>query len=358
MALLTLVEAAIESGFGVELIERLLRDCPKSGEDRTLRAVDSEGVPHVDADELRDYLRYLREPWPLTEKGSRPHVPAYVANDVRAESHHGCAICGAMDNGELAHIDPSAKTYNNSPDNLLLLCPNHHTKYDLGYKPASNVTKEVVRAAKEMKRASRRRMLRYEGNVTAMLHALVRMIDQIEKKATIATEPLLQEAYKTQIQSLIKAIPQLALDAQKAAAEDRDFTEMEAAIIKIAPDLWKRSQVAGREQTEGGVRGTGRDLVRVAAPIFELDEVKCPRCHGRGQTGVVGDLCAYCGGSCYVSSAEAEEYDPDDIDEVKCPRCHGRGQTGVVGDLCAYCGGSCFVSREIADTYETEDETD
>ena len=42
-----------------------------------------------------------------------------------------------MDSGEVAHIDAVADTLNNSPDNLIYLCPNHHTKYDLGYKPSS-----------------------------------------------------------------------------------------------------------------------------------------------------------------------------------------------------------------------------
>ena len=67
---------------------------------------------------------------------------------------------------------------------------------------------------------------------------------------------------------------------------------------------------------------------------------------------MVGDYCAYCDGSCLVSSEKAEAYDPDEIDQVDCPRCRGKGTTGMVGDACALCQGSCVVSRDIASAYE------
>ena len=77
----------------------------------------------------------------------------------------------------------------------------------------------------------------------------------------------------------------------------------------------------------------------------------CPHCGGSGQTGRVGDICVYCGGSCVVSHEKSEEYDRDQIDEVDCPHCGGSGQTGRVGDICALCKGSCVVSHEIAIAY-------
>jgi HNH endonuclease len=45
-------------------------------------------------------------------------------------------------------VDISEDAADNSPDNLILLCPNHHTEYDLGFKPRSNVSLEALRAAK------------------------------------------------------------------------------------------------------------------------------------------------------------------------------------------------------------------
>lgn len=78
MAWLSLAEAAIGSGFSVELIERLMRSCPKSGESRMLQFGVIDGAPHIDDRELQAYCRYLREPWPLPPSGSRPHVPDYI----------------------------------------------------------------------------------------------------------------------------------------------------------------------------------------------------------------------------------------------------------------------------------------
>jgi hypothetical protein len=353
MAWLTLIETATATGFSVELVEKLMKYSPKSGEQRVLPFTEIDGAPHIDDKELQAYCEYLREPWSLPKKGTRPLIPSYIREDVSAESHFGCAICGAMDHGEVSHIDASAETYNNSPDNLLLLCPNHHTKYDLGFAPASNVNKEVIRAAKEMKRASRRRMLRAEGNVIAALRVVLRTIHLTTQKATAAADPLLREAYVTELQSLMDAVPALAQDAERAARQDRAFTGAEAAVIEIAPELFKQLQTGGAAPaTEAAVRGAAQGVVNLAAPVLALDEVDCPRCDGSGQTGLTGDLCAYCRGSCFVTHAQADAYDPEAIDEVDCPRCEGSGQTGLVGDTCGLCKGSCYVSSATAAAYE------
>jgi hypothetical protein len=62
-----------------------------------------------------------------------PDAIARDVRDVREECHQCCAICGDMNNGEVAHIDPVTDTLDNSPDNLLFLCPNHHTQYHYGH---------------------------------------------------------------------------------------------------------------------------------------------------------------------------------------------------------------------------------
>jgi DnaJ-class molecular chaperone len=65
----------------------------------------------------------------------------------------------------------------------------------------------------------------------------------------------------------------------------------------------------------------------------------------------VNDVCAYCKGSCVVSRARREAYDPDKIDEVECPRCAGRGTTGLRDDYCGLCNGSCVVPDAKAEAY-------
>jgi hypothetical protein len=154
MALLSRIDAALYLGLRVETLDYLVKNCPKSGENKTLKFVKTEQGPIFDEGELSSYLQYLNEPWPMPAKGSRPAIPRAFQDDVKAESHYACAICGHMDNGEVAHIEAVSQTLNNAPSNLIYLCPNHHTKYDLGFKVASNVTMEEIRAVKLLKRTS------------------------------------------------------------------------------------------------------------------------------------------------------------------------------------------------------------
>jgi hypothetical protein len=151
MTFLSKVDAALKLGYSIELIEYFIRKCPKKGDTRTLPATTSSAGTLIDEDELLSYQRYLNQPWPKGKDG-RPYIPTAVRNDIKQESHHACAICGLMDNGEVAHIHDVSETLNNSPDNLILLCPNHHSKYDYGFKPSSNVNIEEVEAAKRLKR--------------------------------------------------------------------------------------------------------------------------------------------------------------------------------------------------------------
>jgi DnaJ-class molecular chaperone len=63
-------------------------------------------------------------------------------------------------------------------------------------------------------------------------------------------------------------------------------------------------------------------------------------------------LCALCNGSCNVSRATADRYDPAELDEEPCPHCHGKGTTGLVGDICKVCSGATVVKRAVAQAYE------
>jgi hypothetical protein len=184
-----------------------------------------------------------------------------------------------MDNGEVAHIEAASTSLNNSPDNLVFVCPRHHTKYDRGFAPASNVTQDIVRAAKEMKRASRRRMLLHEGNTAAALRTTLRMVERIETKATDTEDDLLREAYTTEIRSLIHSLPDLLRAAERATASDRNFSDAGSAVLGIAPNLAKAARAAALSaRTEADVRSAAQQLVRNSASILELDEVDCPHC--------------------------------------------------------------------------------
>jgi hypothetical protein len=138
--------------------------------------VKSDAGNTYDEAELESYRDYLNEPWPLPKAGKRPRIPKAIQDDVKEESHYCCAICGHMDNGEIAHIEAVAKTLNNAPGNLIYLCPNHHRKYDLGFTVNSNVTAEEIRAAKLLKQNARRRVMKYEALATKKLVSLMSVV--------------------------------------------------------------------------------------------------------------------------------------------------------------------------------------
>lgn len=129
--LLTKIESAMKLGISVELLDYFAKTCPKQKETRLLKKVKAEGQVLFDDQELLSYQNWLNEPWKYA-KGTRPPIPDAIKKDIRAEAHYGCAICGYSDNGEIAHIEAVADTLNNSPDNLIFLCPNHHTKIRSG----------------------------------------------------------------------------------------------------------------------------------------------------------------------------------------------------------------------------------
>lgn len=353
MAIITKIDAAIKLGVGMELLEHFCEKCPKPKQDRTLDTVSTSQGDMVDETELESFQRYLHSPWPKPPKGNRPHLPEAMKEDVRQESHYGCAICGHMDNGEVAHIEPVADTLNNGPDNLIYLCPNHHTKYDYGTKPSSNITTDEVRAAKTLKRRSRQRMLQYEGNVTRALKALLRMISDIRKELKQVPNATLMSIYETEAKSLLPLVNDLTANANQAAQKDREEDASCELIAKKSPLLSKAVAGIRKESTARDVRDALSHVADISdGVLIDLDEKDCPRCGGRGMTGLVGDLCAYCRGSCVVSRHEAEEYDPDAIDEVDCPHCHGNGTLGFDQHWCPYCQGSCLVSRDEDEDYE------
>ncbi len=61
---------------------------------------------------------------------NRPKIPAYVQRQVALEAGDRCAVCGNTSSLEFAHITPYSETLDHSPENLLYMCANCHTKAD------------------------------------------------------------------------------------------------------------------------------------------------------------------------------------------------------------------------------------
>ncbi|TPG70260.1 hypothetical protein EEL31_18355 [Brevibacillus laterosporus] len=356
MGLIHKIDAAIKLGISMELLESFIRRCPKPNQSvklGTRKMADGEEL--IDEDELQKFRSYLNEPWPLPPSGGRPNIPAAIINDIKEESSYACAICGDLNNGEVAHIEAVASTYNNSPENLIFLCPNHHTAYDKGFKIGKNLKIAEVRAAKTMKRKNRRRMMRQEQNVSQTVAETLKIIKELHEKATVEPETL-NEYVVTEAENLLKKLPEFIEKAEEQARKDQPADKMDQVILQNMPAI---SKLIRGVQASTDKHQISQMMAYVAEKtndiIIELDEVECPHCHGSGQTGLVGDFCAYCRGSCYVTEKQAAEYNADLIDEVECPHCKGRGTTGLNGDLCRYCGGSCVVSEEKAEDYELDE---
>lgn len=356
MALLTRIEAAIALGVGIDLLDWFIKKCPKTGEDRTLVTVKIGAEEMIDEAELAEFRQYLREPWPVKKDEARPTIPDKIKTDIKQESHLACAICGYMDNGEVAHIEAVKKTYNNSHDNLIFLCPNHHTKFDLGFKPQSNVTEDEVRAAKLIKRQSRARIMRVEADVTRAYATVLDLISRLKKRIDDAAGDAVSKVYITEMKSLLKHSARLGEKVASASKSGTAESELEKHLKEHAPTITKLCAEGLAAKSDQQMQAKVRSLLEESHDVIEaLDEVDCPHCSGRGITGLNGDWCKFCRGSQQVTHARAEAYDPDDIDEQECPHCGGRGTVGLCGDYCAYCRGSQVVSSDRAAEYSPAD---
>jgi DnaJ-class molecular chaperone len=352
MALLNEIEAAMRMGISVELLRYFTKKCPKQGEIKLLVPTTVGEQTFYEQQKVDEYRRYLNKPWPH-EKGKRPPIPDPIKQDIRLESHLWCAVCGNPNNNEVAHIEAVADTLNNSPENLIYLCPNHHTAYDLGFKPSSNVNMEAIRAAKIIKRESRLRMMRFEANASKLLHSVIASLEKLGKDIAAAKSADLTSVIQTETRQLLSAIPTLLNEAEAAARKDSDFSAVDRAVSQFAPTIGKHIIGLTSHSNESQVRTAAKSVVdSVNAALATLDEVECPHCGGQGMTGLVGDLCNFCHGDQVVTHEQAESYNPEDLDEAECPRCCGRGMTGLVGDVCAFCNGSCIVTREEAKSYD------
>jgi predicted restriction endonuclease len=56
----------------------------------------------------------------------RPAIPEHISRTVRQQCGFGCAICG-MPFFEYEHIEEWADVKEHTVENILLLCPNHHS---------------------------------------------------------------------------------------------------------------------------------------------------------------------------------------------------------------------------------------
>jgi hypothetical protein len=72
--------------------------------------------------------------------GDRPAIPAKLKREVLMETGYACAIPACRQSTtEIAHIVPWSEVHRHEFDNLIPLCPNHHTQYDKGQIPRTAI---------------------------------------------------------------------------------------------------------------------------------------------------------------------------------------------------------------------------
>ena len=276
MPLLSIVESARKLGWSVELLKYLTANCPKHGETRKVQFKKIGDNIFIEESDLLAYQRYLNEPWPIPDGQKRPPMRDAIADDVKAESHYECAICGRGDHNEIAHINAVAHCASNSPDNLIFLCPNHHTAYDFGFKRANNVNVEAIEAAKLVKRESRRRALRYEANAAKAMLQLVQQVKKLEEKLKTVEDDQIRQVNMTEMKSLLALIPKTSEEAAAQARKDQDYTASEAAMVKLAPNLAALAGSASKNDSDQKIRRSAVEVVEASSKaLFDLNEVDC-----------------------------------------------------------------------------------
>ena len=76
---------------------------------------------YIDSKYVCKYCKDLFEPYPKEEISKH-----YSYRIVRALYYNSCAYCGFNEFVEVHHIKPRKGGGRDEPNNLILLCPNHH----------------------------------------------------------------------------------------------------------------------------------------------------------------------------------------------------------------------------------------
>jgi hypothetical protein len=238
-------------------------------------------------------------------------VPDPVKADVQDESFFECAVC-ADPRTEVAHLVAVSETLNNSPDNLLLLCPNHHTTFDAGCCRSKDLSLETALAVKAVKRATRRRMLQREHNAVLVLSAVIGRIQSLQASLGGARDQggALVQAVGAELDRLLKELPRAYSAAEAAAGRDSSYD----AGTAFTPNAEFRAAAASAAQPRplrGKARKAAVDRVIAARPALSLAvDPDCPHCDGSGQVGLIDSPCPYCNGRAAVTAERSPPTTP------------------------------------------------
>jgi hypothetical protein len=289
---------------------------------------EKDGIYYFDEDELDNFNVYLNSPWPKPSKGTRPTIPAGIKHEIMHEAFHCCPIC-RTNAGELAHIEPVVKTLNNHPNNLIYLCPNHHTVYDYGHK-YNNVSKEDVLTYKKALLTFQTSQWKLQGNVIDSYISAINMIGRIKEIESEILKCVNSKEFEKLFEQILNKIEKLKPHNEKASL-----------TTEIIESINKQEYTTNKEKAYTFV-GARSQIVETIKKESHLDD--CPLCNGKGSTDYY-DICPACHGEGLLSSKQIQNIDFNKYDLVNCPLCEGKGHTSHY-DPCPPCGGDGVLSKE------------
>ncbi|REG32172.1 HNH endonuclease [Archangium gephyra] len=341
--LLNEYEAAVLVGMSPSLLRWLTTYAPKHGIERKLKIAKQENeLLFFDRAELTDFDNWLKLPWPVPPKASRPNIPSKIREEITIEAGGVCAIChGHADSCEAAHLDPVHKSKNNHPENLLWLCSDHHTVYDKGLFGPTEANKDFVASFKISLAFHKKQIWRMQGAVSDTLYSILTQCAALEEQFKTATTAEQVQAVSKLANDTVKLIPRIAPVSEK----DRNYK----AFVSIKPHLAKLTEKAKSEADITTTLQLAREVRTefVAAAGY----VPCPLCEGLGTHN--GNDCPVCNGDREVEKQYAERAELRQYENVSCPLCDG--DKYFHGEHCPACGGEGSMERRFAEEVNVRD---
>jgi rubrerythrin len=335
LTMLNEIEAALYLKMSPSLIRWLTSHAPKKGESRKLRFLKKEGSKlFFEEAELDSFNKYLQEPWPVSPNQKRPNIPNEIDTEIKQEARFRCAICEESE-GEIAHIDPVHLSKCNHPHNLIYLCPNCHTKYDLRNKFTVIEIKKVKQCLLDT------RYLFWE-DVSNLSNAILRVIKALESIAEFDS-PILKrlsnEHFKEEMLNKLQEVVERDLnEANQNSPEYRNkekYTELTTELRAIVK--------SSRRNKEDEVIQARYEYLESSA------EAECPLCKGSGSHN--NWECPICRGVGTVDKMDLSEIDLSEFKQAECPLCKGSGSRN--NRKCLICRGVGTVDNRDLSAFES-----
>jgi len=178
----------------------------------------------------------------------REQIPEPTKRQVRQEAGFGCAKCG-IPIISYNHIVPYVETHDNSPDNIIPLCPNHHRLYHAG----------------QYSRETLRRMKAHPHNVEHVSHRFSFESPQLVMKAgtnTYIDTPIILEIDGEQLLSMRMEDGLIFINALFFSPDNQELVSIVDNEWRLkVEDVWDVEYSLGRDITRLTIRLEPRNIL-------------------------------------------------------------------------------------------------